>query len=135
MNEKLKKEINKATDLISSLIHEYLYKKDYTKTLNIFQQELAEKIKTGKFYSPTPALSQTINYETLISYFKSGDKAQFMYHWSRLIPNNLILTESTLFKLNFQYPDIFRDLSNPKSKSEFKRRKNKSKIKKKYGRI
>ena len=107
MNEKLKKEINKATDLISSLIHEYLYKKDYTKTLNIFQQELAEKIKTGKFYSPTPALSQTINYETLISYFKSGDKTQFMYHWSRLIPNNLILTESTLFKLNFNIQIYF----------------------------
>ena len=107
MNEKLKKEINKATDLISSLIHEYLYKKDYTQTLNIFQQELAEKIKSGKFYTPTPTPSPSINYETLISFFKSGDKTQFMYHWNRLIPNNLILTESTLFKLNFNIQIYF----------------------------
>ena len=52
MDETIKKEINKTTDIISSLIHEYLYKKDYTKTLDIFQEELAEKIKQGKFYSP-----------------------------------------------------------------------------------
>ena len=38
MNEILKKEINKTTNLISSLIHEYLYKKEYTKTLDAFQQ-------------------------------------------------------------------------------------------------
>ena len=51
MNDKNIKEINKATDLISSLIHEYLYKKEYLKTLDIFQQELSEKIKSEKFYS------------------------------------------------------------------------------------
>ena len=100
MNEKLKKEINKTTDLISSLIHEYLYKKEYTKTLDVFQKELSEKIKSGKFYTP-PSTVGGLGPTTLISFFKSGDKKQFMYHWSRLIPNNLILTESTLFKLNF----------------------------------
>ena len=105
MNETLKKEINKTTDLISSLIHEYLYKKDYTKTLDIFQQEISEKIKTGKFYTP-PTIS-TLNSKNLISFFKSGDKELFMYHWNRLIPNNLILTESTLFKLNFNIQIYF----------------------------
>ena len=40
--------INKNTDIISTLIHEYLYKKDYTKTLDSYQEELGEKIKSGK---------------------------------------------------------------------------------------
>ena len=85
--------------MISSLIHEYLYKKDYTKTLDIFQEELAEKIKQGKFYSPP--ITDYPTSESLISYFKSGEKDKFLSHWTRLIPNNLILTESTLYKLNF----------------------------------
>ena len=99
MDEAIKKEINKTTDIISSLIHEYLYKKDYTKTLDIFQEELAEKIKQGKFYSPP--ITDYPTSESLISYFKSGEKDKFLSHWTRLIPNNLILTESTLYKLNF----------------------------------
>ena len=99
MYETIKKEINKTTDIISSLIHEYLYKKDYTKTLDIFQEELAEKIKQGKFYSPP--ITDYPTSESLISYFKSGEKDKFLSHWTRLIPNNLILTESTLYKLNF----------------------------------
>ena len=99
MDETIKKEINKTTDIISSLIHEYLYKKDYTKTLDIFQEELAVKIKQGKFYSPP--ITDYPTSESLISYFKSGEKDKFLSHWTRLIPNNLILTESTLYKLNF----------------------------------
>ena len=99
MDKTIKKEINKTTDIISSLIHEYLYKKDYTKTLDIFQEELAEKIKQGKFYSPP--ITDYPTSESLISYFKSGEKDKFLSHWTRLIPNNLILTESTLYKLNF----------------------------------
>ena len=44
-------EIIKETDMISSLIHEYLYKKEYNKTLDTFQNELSEKIKSEKYYS------------------------------------------------------------------------------------
>ena len=105
MNEILKKEINKTTNLISSLIHEYLYKKEYTKTLDAFQQELAEKIKTRKFYSVP--LTQVFNSSNLISYFKSGDKEQFAHHWNLLIPKNLLLTEQTLYKLNFNIQIYF----------------------------
>ena len=105
MNEKIKKEINKTTDLISSLIHEYLYKKEYTRTLDIFQEELAEKIKTGKFYK-IPS-TQSFNSSNLISYFKSGDKNNFINYWNRLIPNNLLLTEQTLYKLNFNIQIYF----------------------------
>ena len=105
MNEKLKKEINKTTDLISSLIHEYLYKKDYTRTLDTFQEELAEKIKTEKFYAIP--LTQSFNSTNLISYFKSGDKDNFINHWNRLIPNNLLLTEQALYKLNFNIQIYF----------------------------
>ena len=105
MNEKLKKEINKTTDLISSLIHEYLYKKDYTRTLDTFQEELAEKIKTKKFYAIP--LTQSFNSTNLISYFKSGDKDNFINYWNRLIPNNLLLTEQALYKLNFNIQIYF----------------------------
>ena len=105
MNEKLKKEINKTTDLISSLIHEYLYKKDYTRTLDTFQEELAEKIKTKKFYAIP--LTQSFNSTNLISYFKSGDKDNFINHWNRLIPNNILLTEQALYKLNFNIQIYF----------------------------
>ena len=105
MNEKIKKEINKTTDLISSLIHEYLYKKEYTRTLDIFQEELAEKIKTGKFYKIP--LTQSFNSSNLISYFKSGDKNNFINYWNRLIPNNLLLTEQALYKLNFNIQIYF----------------------------
>ena len=42
-------DLNKNTDIISTLIHEYLYKKEYTKTLDSYQEELGEKIKSGKF--------------------------------------------------------------------------------------
>ena len=105
MKEKIKKEINKTTDLISSLIHEYLYKKEYTRTLDIFQEELAEKIKTGKFYKIP--LTQSFNSSNLISYFKSGDKNNFINYWNRLIPNNLLLTEQALYKLNFNIQIYF----------------------------
>ena len=105
MNEKLKKEINKTTDLISSLIHEYLSKKDYTRTLDTFQEELAEKIKRKKFYAIP--LTQSFNSKNLISYFKSGDKDNFINHWNRLIPNNLLLTEQALYKLNFNIQIYF----------------------------
>ena len=130
MNEALKKEINKTTDLISSLIHEYLYKKDYIKTLDIFQQELAEKIKTGKFYTPPSPSTEMINSKNLISFFKSGDKEQFMYHWNRLIPNNLILTESTLFKLNFNIQIYFAIYPILNIKANINEEKTKNKLKK-----
>ena len=115
MNEKFKKEINKTTDLISSLIHEYFYKKDYPKTLNAFQQELSTKIKSRNFYSLPETSSLFQN--TLISCFKSGEKQKFLSQWECLIPNHLILTEQTLYKLNFNIQIYFAifPLLNPKA--------------------
>ena len=108
MNDKNIKEINKTTDLISSLIHEYLYKKDYFKTLDVFQQELSEKIKSGKFYSIlNNASKSTYDSTSLMNYFETGNKKMFMEQWKRLIPNNLKLTEPTLFKLDFNIEIYF----------------------------
>ena len=53
MKSQANNNLNKTIDMISTLIHEYLYKKEYNKTLDSFQEELAEKIKAGKFYSST----------------------------------------------------------------------------------
>ena len=108
MNDKNIKEINKTTDLISSLIHEYLYKKDYLKTLDIFQQELSEKIKSGQFYSILNNNSKTCyDYSSLMNHFETGNKKMFMEQWKRIIPNNLKLTEPTLFKLDFNIEIYF----------------------------
>ena len=95
--------LNKTTDMISTLIHEYLYKKEYNKTLDSFQEELGEKIKTGKFYS---TLYKDVSDSCLIKYFESGNKIEFFKQWKRLIPNHMKLIEPTLCKLDF-YLEIY----------------------------
>jgi hypothetical protein len=89
--------------MISTLIHEYLYKKEYNKTLDSFQDELGEKIKTGKFYSTT---YKDVSDTSLIKYFESGNKIEFFKQWKRLIPNHMKLIEPTLCKLDF-YLEIY----------------------------
>ena len=49
-NNELIKDVHKSTDIISSLIHEYLLKRDYQKTLDAFQEELITKIKQKNYY-------------------------------------------------------------------------------------
>ena len=137
MNEKNLKEINKATDLISSLIHEYLYKKDYLKTLESFQQELSDKIKSGIFYSLINNNKSLYDSESLLNYFESGNKQKFMEQWKYLIPNNLKLTEPTLFKLDFNIQIYFSiypilkpnsNLNNPGTKKNLKQNMEEFKI-------
>ena len=96
-------DLNKNTDIISTLIHEYLYKKDYTKTLDSYQEELGEKIKSGKFYS---TVYKDTSDSSLINYFDSGNKTEFFKQWKRLIPNHMKLIEPTLCKLDF-YLEIY----------------------------
>ena len=95
--------INKTIDMISTLIHEYLYKKEYNKTLDSFQEELGEKIKAGKFYSTS---YKDISDTSLIKLFESGNKIEFFKQWKRLIPNHMKLIEPTLCKLDF-YLEIY----------------------------
>ena len=96
-------DLNKNTDIISTLIHEYLYKKEYTKTLDSYQEELGEKIKSGKFYS---TVYKDTSDSSLINYFDSGNKTEFFKQWKRLIPNHMKLIEPTLCKLDF-YLEIY----------------------------
>ena len=103
MKNQLSNNLNKTTDMISTLIHEYLYKKEYNKTLDSFQDELGEKIKTGKFYSTT---YKDVSDSSLLKYFESGNKIEFFKQWKRLIPNHMKLIEPTLCKLDF-YLEIY----------------------------
>ena len=96
--------INKNTDIITTLIHEYLYKKEYVKTLDSYQEELGEKIKSGKYYSLT---NKDIYDSSLLNYFESGNKVEFFKQWKRLIPNHMKLTEPTLCKLDFNLEIYF----------------------------
>ena len=107
MNDKNIKEINKTTDLISSLIHEYLFKKEYFKTLDIFQQELSNKIRSGQFYSILRNNEEAFDFPSLLNYFELGNKYKFLENWKRIIPNNLKLTEPTLIKLDFNIQIYF----------------------------
>ena len=96
--------INKNTDIITTLIHEYLYKKEYVNTLDSYQEELGEKIKSGKYYSLT---NKDISDSSLLNYFESGNKVEFFKQWKRLIPNHMKLTEPTLCKLDFNLEIYF----------------------------
>ena len=91
-------ELNKETDMISSLIHEYLYKKEYNKTLDVFQNELSEKIKNQKYYSMS---FKEINDSILINSFNQGNKIEFFQQWNRMIPNHMKLNEPAINRLDF----------------------------------
>ena len=91
-------EIIKETDMISSLIHEYLYKKEYNKTLDVFQNELSEKIKSEKYFSMS---FKEINDTILINSFNTGNKIEFFQQWNRMIPNHMKLNEPAINRLDF----------------------------------
>ena len=103
MKSQANNNLNKTIDMISTLIHEYLYKKEYNKTLDSFQEELSEKIKNGNFYSVS---YKDISDTSLIKYFESGNKVEFFKQWKRLIPNHMKLIEPTLCKLDY-YLEIY----------------------------
>ena len=116
--------INKTTDMVSTLIHEYLYKKEYNKTLDSFQEELGEKIKAGKFYSTN---YRDISDASLLKFFDTGNKVEFFKQWKRLIPNHMKLIEPTLCKLDFYleiyfalYPIMGNKPINQKAQTELK---------------
>ena len=96
----------KTIDTITSLIHEYLYKKNYLKTLDTFQEELSEKIRNNTYYNLIEKFHHTPD-QSLIKYFENGNKIKFMEQWKRIIPNNLKLMEPTLFKLDFHIEIYF----------------------------
>ena len=112
-NNDLTKDVNKNTDIISSLIHEYLLKRDYTKTLDSFQEELAIKIKQKNYYKITFV---NITENNLMKFFGLGRKNEFFKSWKRIIPNHIRLREPSLQKLEFYiqvyfalYPLLYRD--------------------------
>ena len=112
-NNDLTKDVNKNTDIISSLIHEYLLKRDYTKTLDSFQEELATKIKQKNYYKITFV---NITENNLMKFFGLGRKNEFFKSWKRIIPNHIRLREPSLQKLEFYmqvyfalYPLLYRD--------------------------
>ena len=107
------KDVHKSTDIISSLIHEYLLKRDYTKTLDSFQEELITKIKQKNYYK---IAFSNITESNLIKFFSLGRKAEFFKSWKRIIPNHIRLREPPLQKLEFYiqiyfaiYPLLYRD--------------------------
>ena len=112
-NNDLIKDVHKSTDIISSLIHEYLLKRDYVKTLDAFQEELINKIKQKNYYK---IAFSNITEANLIKFFSLGRKNDFFKNWKRIIPNHIRLREPPLQKLEFYlqvyfaiYPLLFRE--------------------------
>lgn len=93
------KEFQKGSDFINSLIHEYLIKRDYVKTLDTFQDEINSKIKIKQYY--TTRFSETANETMLDGYFINGKKTEFFKLWNRIIPTHLKHKEIILDKLEF----------------------------------
>jgi len=109
----LLKDVHKSTDIISSLIHEYLLKRDYTKTLDSFQEELTTKIRQKNYYK---IAFSSIKESNLLKFFGLGKKNEFFKSWKRIIPNHIRLREPPLQKLEFYihiyfaiYPLLYRD--------------------------
>jgi hypothetical protein len=99
IDPELAKELHKGSDFINSLIHEYLLRKDYTQSLDTFQEEINEKIKTKKYQNIK--FSET-NLESLLeSHFSAGKKAEFFLIWNRMIPSHIKLRESNIEKVEF----------------------------------
>ena len=93
------KEISKSTDFINSMIHEYLLRKDFTKSLDTFQDEMGEKIKQKKYLNQK---FQESNFESLLdNYFTVGKKNEFFKLWNRVIPSHIKLRDSNLEKVEF----------------------------------
>ena len=107
------KDVHKSTDIISSLIHEYLLKRDYQKTIDAFQEELITKIKQKNYYKIS---FSSITETNLLKFFNYGRKNEFFKSWKRIIPNHIRMREPPLQKLEFYlqvyfaiYPLLYRD--------------------------
>lgn len=93
------KEFQKGVDFITTLVHEYLIKRDYIKTLDCFQDEITTKLK-NKLYYATKANDLVLD-STLESLFNTGKKAEFFKLYNRLIPSHIKQRETALEKLEF----------------------------------
>ncbi len=107
------KEMNKSTDMISSLIHEYLLKKEYYKTLDSFQEEISQKIRQKTYYKGS---FLDLTESNLLKTFSLGRKIDFFKIWNRIIPNHIRLREPPIQKIEFYiqvyfaiYPLLYRD--------------------------
>jgi hypothetical protein len=95
----LLKEITKSSDFINSMIHEYLLRKDFIKSLDTFQDEIGDKIKQKKY--PSAKFSDN-NFENILdNYFTVGKKNEFFKIWNRVIPSHIKLRDSSLEKVEF----------------------------------
>ena len=91
--------ISKATDFINSVIHEYLLKKEYHKTLDSFQNEVDEKLKTKSYY--LTSFNKDFNDKTLISLFNKGEKYKFFQMFYGLFPCHVRKREESIKNLEF----------------------------------
>ena len=85
-SNELVKDVHKSTDIISSLIHEYLLKRDYLKTLDSFQEELVTKIRQKNYYK---IVFSNITETNLLKFFNYGRNNEFFKFRKRLIPNQM----------------------------------------------
>jgi hypothetical protein len=112
------RELNKSTDLVSSLIHDYLLKKEYLNTLDAFQCDIISKLQHKKYYK---AAFLNITENNLIKSLSQGNKNDFFNLWNRIIPNHIKLREQSIEKIEFYiqiYFAIFPALYNQQAQTK-----------------
>lgn len=92
--------ISKATDFINSVIHEYLLKKEYHKTLEMFQLEIEEKLKSKAYY--LTSFSKDFSDKMLLNYFANGNKKDFFRLFNQMFPAHVRKREETIKTIEFQ---------------------------------
>ena len=97
--------ISKATDFINSIIHEYLLKKEYYKSLSVFQDEIDDKLKSKAYY--LTSFSNHFCEKSLISHFNLGDKKEFFNLFSNLFPIHVRKREESIKQIEFQLQVYF----------------------------
>lgn len=97
--------ISKATDFINSVIHEYLLKKEYFKTLELFQIEVEEKLRSKAYY--LTSFTKEYSDKLLIKNFANGNKIEFFKLFNFLFPVHVRKREESIKILEFQLQIFF----------------------------
>ena len=114
--------ISKATDFINSVIHEYLLKKEYIKTLTVFQNEVEEKINSKIYY--LSSFSKDYNEKTILHSFETGNKQSFFNIFNCLFPAHVRKREESIKQLEFKLQVYFTVYPILTNKDKSKKQKN-----------
>ena len=87
-------------DAINNSIHEYFIKKEFPRTLEVFQQETKNKLFGPAHPSQLPIRSHKLDHQ-LIANFERGEHLEYFSNWNQFIPLNVRYFDENAVKLEF----------------------------------